>query len=153
MEGEYKRDYRIELILASGKRVSGIFVLDTTWAHCSEGILLTLRWGMRKIQKREGDAFAAMREIRRELDREGILLNCYGASRDVHPSEMMSMDTAFGTRAFRLTPGRPPTMEDIVGIFDTGPDIQPSTVEGQEKYYADFLRGGPGDRRGPQGRE
>jgi hypothetical protein len=72
------------------------------------------------------------------LEKENLLLHCYGASRNVYPSAMMrGMGT--GDKAYKLHMGQPAKQEDIVSLFDTGPDVLPTTVADQEEYYERWL--------------
>jgi hypothetical protein len=44
-----------------------------------------------------------------------------------------------GLKAYRLKPGQMLRGEDLVGIFDTGPDVIPATISGQREYYEQWL--------------
>lgn len=103
-----------------------------------EMVRLSLRFQKREITKVDTDYFAALCAIRVELETMGILVNCYGASRNVYPSPMMrSMGS--GDKAYKLHMGQPAKQENIVSIFDTGPDVRPTTVSDQEDYYKQWL--------------
>jgi len=102
-------------------------------------VKLSLRSLEREITKVDTDFFAALCSIRAELEKESLLLDCYGASRNVYPSTMIrSMGT--GDKAYKLYMRQPAKQEDIVSIFDTGSDVLPTTVSDQEEYYKEWLR-------------
>jgi hypothetical protein len=101
-------------------------------------VRLSLRIMGREIERSEGDFFSAMCQIRRELEDNHLLLKCYGASRTVFPSPM-SKGMGYGSMAYKLYPGRPARQDDLVCIFDTGPDVSPASVDDQEKYYQEWL--------------
>ena len=53
---------------------------------------------------------------------------CYGASRSVYPSGMCR-DMAAGLEAYNMQMGKPAGLEDMVNIFESGPDVEVATVE------------------------
>ena len=84
------------------------------------------------------DFFDALIALRQTLEREGIFLLIYGASRNVWPSSM-SRNMGAGTQAYRMEKGRQALRDDLVNIFETGPDIDPCTIAEQEKYKDEWL--------------
>ncbi|MDO5654091.1 MAG: hypothetical protein Q4G39_08305 [Brachymonas sp.] len=82
---------------------------------------------------RGDDYFDAMIEARKQLEASGLLLGIYGASRNVWPSPM-SRSMGEGIKAYRMTMGRQALSKDLVHIFDSGPDVLPSTIAEQEAY-------------------
>jgi hypothetical protein len=52
----------------------------------------------------------------------------------------MSRDMASGLTAYKLRMGKPAGKEDLVSIFDTGADVEPVSVEGQEQYFKEWLK-------------
>jgi hypothetical protein len=85
------------------------------------------------------DFFDALCAVRQVLEEKGALLNCYGASLNVFPSGM-TRDMGAGLKAYKLTPGQRGRMQDLVRIFDTGTDVQPSTVVAQREYFDAWLK-------------
>ena len=83
------------------------------------------------------DFFDALRRLRSRLETEGLLLGCYGCSRNVYPSPMDRDSSSAG--AYRMTMGRPALEADRVGLFDTGNDVQPATIAEQEEYRRDWF--------------
>jgi hypothetical protein len=65
--------------------------------------------------------------------------NCYGASLNVFPSGM-ARDMGGGVMAYKLTLGQRGRMQDLVCIFDTGPNVQPTTVASQREYFDGWLK-------------
>src|ERR1041384_1142972 len=105
-----------------------------------ETFRLSLEFDNQIITKTGHSFFHSLQEIRRELDERKILLNCYGASRNVRPSGM-SISMGGGVKAYKLTLGtKPAPSDDIVDIFETGVDLQPVTVAQQEKFFEEWLR-------------
>lgn len=84
------------------------------------------------------DLFDAFCEVRSKLQSIGLIPFCYGASLDVYPSRM-SREMAGGGRAYRLTLGKPASRDDLVDIFDSGPDVMPASVENQREFFNDWL--------------
>lgn len=85
------------------------------------------------------DFFEAFCDIRRQIANEGWIPNCYGASRSVMPSGM-SRRMDGGTKAYKLKRGHQARSEDLVHIFDTGPDIDPASVGEQAAFYEQWLK-------------
>ena len=84
---------------------------------------------------RTGDDFEALKEVRQSIEKEGLLLNCYGSSLNVHPVPM----TRVGVFAYKLTHGKPVSLFDRVHIYETGSDVTPTTVKKQEAFYRKWL--------------
>jgi hypothetical protein len=83
------------------------------------------------------DYFAAFQEIRLQLEAEGLIPFCYGASLNVWPSGMCrSMGN--GMVGYRLKMGTSTTREDIVRIFDAGADIVPASVSQQRQFFEEW---------------
>lgn len=92
-------------------------------------------FGERCWTRHDADYFASLALVRRDLEAEGWLLGCYGASKNVYPSGMCR-DMGGGLSAYKLQLGQRARTMDLVDIFDTGPDVEPATVDDQ----ADFNR-------------
>ena len=74
----------------------------------------------RRLEANASDFFAALCQIRKELEKLNLIPLCYGASLNVYPSGM-SRDMGGGLVAYRLRMGQPARREDLVRIFDQGP--------------------------------
>lgn len=99
-------------------------------------VLLTVVVNQRAYSETNDDYWGALRNLRVRLEKDGLLLVCYGASRNISPSGMGSLFT----HAYRLTPGRPALQADMVHLFDTGPDVDPVTVEEQDGFVQEWLK-------------
>ncbi len=87
------------------------------------------------------DFFRAFKEMRSELATMGFIPQCYGANRNAMTSGM-SMDMSGGLSVYVAATGDPLSRVKVVGIFDSGPDLDPVTVEEQEAFggqYTDSL--------------
>ncbi len=100
--------------------------------------LLTCRYRDKSISSESTDYFEALALIRRQLQTDGLMPYCYGASLNVFASGM-ARDMGQGLRAYRLTVGKHAKMSDLVEIFDEGADVIPATVDAQEQFYRDWL--------------
>jgi hypothetical protein len=87
------------------------------------------------------DFFEAFCGIRDQLATHGFYPLCYGASLNVFPSPM-SRDMSAEMVAYKMQPGRPVEVKDLVDIFETGPDLQISTVAAQKPFWSKWLHGG-----------
>ena len=82
--------------------------------------------------------FDAMCSIRRQLEIRGLLLVCYGASRNVYPSPLL-LSMGDGDKAYKLRLGQTAKISDLVSIFEAGLDVFPVTVEEQKQFYQNWL--------------
>src|SRR5688572_30381318 len=92
---------------------------------------IIFRFRDKVIEASSSDYFEAFCRIREQLELEGLIPFCYGASLNVFPSGM-ARDMSSGLSAYRLTIGRHASREDVVRIFDAGPDVIPSFVANQK---------------------
>jgi len=99
---------------------------------------LTCTYRGKTIEAEATDFFEALCRIRRQLEPEGIIPFCYGASLNVYPSGM-ARDMGRGLKAYRLTRGVNPRMTDLVEIFEAGPDVVPASVDAQEAFWREWL--------------
>jgi hypothetical protein len=83
------------------------------------------------------DYFSAMTAIRRRLEVDGRLLCCNGAGRNVYPSGM-GLSMSLGALAYKHRLGERPTERDQVSIFDVDDDIEPSTVDEQDRFIEEW---------------
>jgi hypothetical protein len=100
--------------------------------------LLTCRYRGKTISSEAADFFDALISIRRQLQRDGLIPYCYGASLNVFPSGM-ARDMGLGLKAYKLALGKHSNRSDLVGIFDEGADVVPTDVDAQEQFYRDWL--------------
>ena len=83
------------------------------------------------------DYFKSFTDIRRRLAKNGIFPICYGASRKVWPSGM-ARDMGQGLKAYKLELGI--KGGEMVGIFETGSDVEPVTPEEQQAFEGEWFR-------------
>jgi hypothetical protein len=82
--------------------------------------------------------FHALRDIRLELEKENLLLKCYGSSRQVWPSGM-GLSMTRGEKSYRHYFGKKGDIKDVVSIFDSGSDVDPCTFEEQRQFHQQWL--------------
>ncbi|MEH2555155.1 hypothetical protein V1286_002684 [Bradyrhizobium algeriense] len=100
--------------------------------------LLTCRYRDKTISSEAADFFDALVSIRRQLQHDGLIPYCYGASLNVFPSTM-ARDMGRGLKAYKLAPGKHSNRADLVGIFDEGTDVVPADVDAQEQFFRDWI--------------
>jgi hypothetical protein len=110
------------------------FELDNLNNRC----LLTCRYRDKTISTGAADFFDALASIRRNLQADGLIPYCYGASLNVFPSGM-GRDMGQGLRAYKLTLGKHAEMANLVDIFDEGADVVPADVDAQEQFWKSWL--------------
>src|SRR5947199_332934 len=102
----------VEVLLPSGERVDGEFILWDEAPEQSDDVMIELRFLDRHFRATSDVGyFDALLAIRQELEPEGIFPLCYGVSRTVHPSEM-SRSMGVGDMAYRLELGRRARQKD-----------------------------------------
>ena len=94
----------IQLVHADARISNAEFLVWDFEPDNSDWIRLGLRFEGREIVVSNENYFHAMQAIRLQLEKDELLLNCYGASRNVYPSPM-SIDMGAGHKAYRLTIG------------------------------------------------
>jgi hypothetical protein len=99
---------------------------------------LTCTYRGKTIEAEATDFFAALCRIRSQLEPEGLMPLCYGASLNVYPSGM-ARDMGQGLKAYRLKKGAHARPADLVEIFETGPDVIPASVDTQEAFWREWL--------------
>jgi hypothetical protein len=124
--------HAVELVNQAGHAARGVFVV--TEDDGVERCRLTLQYRDVEITAVAHDYFEAMCRIRRRLEQAGWFPLCYGASRQVYPSGM-ARDMGRGLKAYKLRLRCRPGMEDLVGIFDAGPDVELATVLEQKEFF------------------
>jgi hypothetical protein len=99
---------------------------------------IILKFNGTEIAGSDTDFFEALCRVRERLELLGLVPLCYGASRNVFPSGM-ARDMGDGLKAYRLDLGVPKSINGMVEIFDTGPDVDPVPVAVQRQFYDAFL--------------
>lgn len=79
------------------------------------------------------DLFYALREVRQQLEHNGLLLLCNGARLDVWPSGM-SGQMSGGRAAYVRRRGAGSTADDLVDIFDPASPASVATVDAQWEF-------------------
>jgi hypothetical protein len=131
--------YPVSVIAPGGGRLSGEFWVWEEDPEDPEKLRLELHFAERVIVARSRDSlFDALISVRREMEGEGLLLACYGCSRNVYPSRM-SLDMGSGDKAYILEMGRKGRAKDMVSIFETGPEVIPVTLAEQEENHRNWL--------------
>lgn len=126
--------HSVKLATAAGPIVEGVFLLDKSSRTCR----LTLQWGNEELSIEAPDFFEALCLIRVQLEPRGLRPVCYGSSRNVWPSGM-ARDMGRGLKAYRTRIAERASRSDLVCIFNTGPDVEPVSVEEQKTYHNQWL--------------
>src|ERR1700752_894126 len=104
-------EYRIFLI-GGGDDESGLLFTRNDNDSCH----ITFQFRGRSLDAEASDYFEAFCQIRRQLEKDGLIPFCYGASLNVYPSGM-ARDMGLGLKAYKLTIGQHARMQDLVEIF------------------------------------
>ncbi len=121
--------YEIQLRTPSGSViVAQVELVD------DEDCVIVLTSSVGTFTAKAADYFDAFSEIRCNLAKLGLLPSCYGASRNVFPSNT-SRQMGGGLKAYRLTLGQQARMDDMVCIFDSSSDLDLCQPEEQQEFH------------------
>ncbi len=114
--------------------MSSVVLTETESGACQ--MLMTCdEWTLESTAEDWFDAFCA---IRRDLETRELLPACYGAHLQAFPSGM-SRSMGGGRKLYRLTLGKQALTKDLVGLFDAGDDVIPSTVDAQHQFFDQWI--------------
>jgi hypothetical protein len=122
-------------LLSDGKEESATVVLSGKGRECH----LVFRYRDKHIEASASDYFKAFGIVRQHLEEEGLQPLCYGASINVWPSGM-GRDMGQGLTAYRITMGKHAREENLVDIFEYGPDVVPATVAQQREFLGGMVK-------------
>jgi hypothetical protein len=128
----------VEIVLPDGSTTEGTFHIWRMDPANNHKVKLMLAYSGKELTAIEYDYFTAMVGIRRELEKDGIRLRCYGASKNVYPSRM-AIEMGAGAEAYKKTLGQSANTSDLVSIFDSGPDVEPATIDEQRAFYKTWI--------------
>ena len=94
--------------------------------------------GNLSVEGKASDFFEALCLVRLELEKHRLIPFCYGASLNVYPSGM-ARDMSAGLKAYKLRDGRHARSEDLVEVFEQGPDVIPCSVAMQRKNFDEWV--------------
>ncbi len=123
----------IDLLDDSGARRRAGVSGTCTWEKSGPNCALTLTSNDLVVNGAGPDFFEAFCRIREALAERRLVPLCYAASRFVWPSGMCR-DMGLGLRAYNRKIGERLGSEDLVDIFDNGPDVEPVSVAEQDAY-------------------
>jgi hypothetical protein len=128
----------VEAILPDKSIVQGTFLLWNEDPVDKKKVHLVLKLLGKEFSSSNLTFFGSLRDIRTELEQDGILLKCYGSSRQVWPSGM-GLSMGHGSRAYKTVLGKKGDIKDVVSIFDSGDDCEPCTFEEQKQFHQQWL--------------
>jgi hypothetical protein len=128
-------EYKIHLIGGENDEVANIVTSYLDVNFCQ----IQFEYRGRLIQESALDYFECLCKIRLQLEEEKLIPFCYGASLNVYPSGM-GRDMGRGLKAYKSIIGKQSKIEDLVFIFDEGPDVIPSSVANQKAYFQEWLK-------------
>ncbi|RWM20427.1 MAG: hypothetical protein EOR73_15105 [Mesorhizobium sp.] len=118
----------------TGGDQQAVFTLRSSETGCH----LTCSYRDKVIEAEEEDYFEALFQIRQQLEVEGLLPFCYGASGNVYP-EGTVIEMSRGLIACKVKMGQLPQKADLVNIFADGHDVMPVFVHLQQEFWDEWL--------------
>ncbi len=134
MDSERYFEGEVGILLVDGSRETAMLTADAIILGRREIYRLVLSRGSgASTVETDIDFFETMIKLRLDLEREGALLCCFGASENVYPSSMARQMGA-AILAYRMRLGAPALQKDLVNIFETDETVVPATVAQQEDF-------------------
>ncbi|HEY0395515.1 MAG TPA: hypothetical protein VGD01_13540 [Candidatus Elarobacter sp.] len=130
MSSTPKESISLELRRQDGRTV--VASLDR-WSVSGVGCNVELAYEDRVLTVCHDDYFSAMIELRRRLEREGLVPLINAARRDVWASGM-AREMGAGLRAYVLVPGRRSNTTHLISIFEPASTEDVGTVDEQERF-------------------
>ena len=125
----------IELLLPDKSTVEAKLLIWDSAPENPEAKRIKLLFSKREFSSTGVSYFHALCKVRCDLETEGILLKCYGCSRNVWPSPMGDVVG----KAYKLFLGKTGELKDVVSIFDSGADVAPCTFQEQKEFHKQWL--------------
>jgi hypothetical protein len=97
---------------------------------------IKLSWAGGVVEGMDWNWFASFKKVRKQLEIHGVLPVCYGASRRVILTDM-GADMGGGSRIWRID-DNDEMYRPLVDIFKTGEDVEPVSVEEQDRFQAEW---------------
>jgi len=138
MEEKTRIQYSVKALNPQGDALEGEIEAWEESPDDRDQVLVRLRLPGLMAEAMGDDYFSALVAIRLVLENSAIKLLNYGCSLNVYPSPM-SRSMGSGEKAYRLRMGEQAKSADLVSIFESGPDVNPSTVAQQEHFYREWL--------------
>jgi len=134
MLADIDRDVReIEVVKSDGSRIPATLTLWTESPSEAERVELLLETEEATFSVVERDFWKALVGLREMLETKELRPVVYGASRNVTGSDK-SIELSYGLYGYRLTLGKLAVREDLVNIFETGDDVDPTLVSEQLEF-------------------
>jgi len=128
----------VEAILPDKSIVQGKFLLWYEDPNNRKFVRIVLQLNGKEIVSSGFTFYHTLKDIRLELERDGVLLKCYGSSRRVWPSGM-GLSMGRGLKAYKTVLGKKGDIKDMVSIFNSGTDVDPCTFEEQKEFHRQWL--------------
>lgn len=130
---------KVQILDTKTNIMDGKFIIYEESPNNEDLVLLKLQFNNKEYTKTDENLFNAILSIRKELEKEDFLMNCYGGSKQVYPSSM-ALSMGYGRKAYKLQLGQPAKTADLVDIFETDNDVIPATIEEQKTFYENWLK-------------
>ena len=122
-------------LIGGAENEAGMLSMDPDSERCH----MVFTYRTRRIEAEATDYFEAFCKARLQLEGEGLIPHCYGASLNVYPSGM-GRDMGAGLKAYKMTVGYHVRRQDLVDIFASGPDVIPASVLRQREFFEEWLK-------------
>lgn len=126
----------VEVLLSDKSIIQGRFLLWVNDPKNPDVRRVTVQFLDKEFSNTDTSFNHALHKVQRELDAQGVLLRCYGCSRNVWGS---SMSSGMGVGGTAYTHYLQDKKSERVDIFDSGPDVEPCTYEDQMQFRQQWL--------------
>jgi hypothetical protein len=141
-DAEVRMTERIDIKIqnADGGTVDRALEISKEISNQPQCKLILLGAHEEKLEFVAEDFFEALIALRHELAQSGQKVLCAGARRDVFPSGM-SRSMGLARKAYRMRLGVATKMDDLVDIFSFAGAESIGTVEEQELFFQQWVKG------------
>lgn len=99
---------------------------------------IILRWLDNEIDCVDWNWFESLKRVREHLAVQNLCLMCYGASRNIVVTGML-INMGLGMKVYKgVQLGEFPCLNQLVNLFGSGEDVEPISVEEQEKFQREW---------------
>jgi hypothetical protein len=123
----------VDVQLGNKATVPGKFIICLPDPDDRSVVRVKLQFSGREISYVAKSCIFALDRIRADLETDGILLRCYGSSRNVLATGI-SGSMGAGMLVYRCYLGKRIQESELVSIFHSGPDIDPCTLQEQREF-------------------
>ncbi|MDD7793076.1 hypothetical protein [Clostridium sp. 'White wine YQ'] len=136
MDGEKKK---IKLLTNKADTIDEELIIFKESPDDQDMVLLEMTVEGQKISCSSDNFFAALIDLRSELEKRGIQILCNGAAKNVYPSPMQ-LSMGYVKKAYKIYLGQQARNSETVDIFEYEEDLMFTSIEKQSKFHDEWIK-------------